>query len=172
MGILVLNRPGDSTLPEDVVTTIYYLLNTVVQFLQQCVHHSGQRASSVRRRLVPTRVRGGQRLRFSAEAGLADEQRVAALEHPADARHFELDRVFSWLLEAALRVETLANNVLSSHDVEPLLLLLLCTLLDRDTFEAYNQRLDKPVVTRELLQQVLTLISEQAESSGGSEEGE
>ena len=121
---------------------------------------------------MPTRVRGGQRLRFSAEAGLADEQRVAALEHPADARHFELDRVFSWLLEAALRVETLANNVLSSHDVEPLLLLLLCTLLDRDTFEAYNQRLDKPVVTRELLQQVLTLISEQAESSGGSEEGE
>lgn len=41
MGILVLNRPSDYTLPEDVATTIYYLLNTVVQFLQQCVHHSG-----------------------------------------------------------------------------------------------------------------------------------
>ena len=68
-----------------------------------------------------------------------------------------------------LGVETLANNVLSSHDVESLLLLLLCTLLDRDTFEAYNQRLEKPVETRELLQQVLTLISEQAASSGENE---
>ena len=69
------------------------------------------------------------------------------------------------------RLETLANNVLSSHDVESLLL-LLCTLLDRDTFEAYNQRLEKPVETRELLQQVLTLISEQAASSGGNEGSE
>lgn len=40
-GIIVLNREGDSTLSEDVVTTIYYLINTVVQFLQLCVHHSG-----------------------------------------------------------------------------------------------------------------------------------
>ena len=29
--------------PEDVVTMIYYLLNTVVQFLQQCVHHIAQK---------------------------------------------------------------------------------------------------------------------------------
>ena len=172
MGILVLNRPSDSTLPEDVVTMIYYLLNTVVQFLQQCVHHSEAFSNGMKRRLVPTRVCGGQWVRLAAEAGLADEQRVAAVEHSADARHPELDRVFSWVLALDSRVETLANNVLSSHDVESLLLLLLCTLLDRDTFEAYNQRLEKPVETRELLQQVLTLISEQAASSGGNEGSE
>ena len=148
---------------------IYYLLNTVVQFLQQCVHHSGRFRIGMKRRLVPTRVCGGQWIRLAAEAGLADEQRVAAVEHSADARHPELDRVFPWALALDSRVETLANNVLSSHDVESLLLLLLCTLLDRDTFEAYNQRLEKPVETRELLQQVLTLISEQAASSGENE---
>lgn len=81
--------------------------------------------------------------------------------------------VFSRRVSAGFSLlESLANNVLSSHDVESLLLLLLCTLLDRDTFEAYNQRLDKPVVTRELLQQVLTLISEQAAASGDGEMGE
>ena len=42
-GIWVLTRASDSTLPVDVATMIYYLLNTVVQFLQQCVHHSERR---------------------------------------------------------------------------------------------------------------------------------
>lgn len=61
----------------------------------------------------------------------------------------------------------LASNVFSSHDVESLLLLLLCTLLDEDTFESYNQRLDNQVDAGTLLQRVLTLISAQAASSGG-----
>ena len=39
-------------------------------------------------------------------------------------------------------------------------------------FGEINQRLEKPVETRELLQQVLTLISEQAASSGGNEGSE
>ena len=52
-------------------------------------------AEGVHRRLVPARVRGGQRVRLSAEAGVADEQRVAAVEHPADARHSQLHRVLS-----------------------------------------------------------------------------
>lgn len=64
-------------------------------------------------------------------------------------------------------VEVLASNVFSSHDVESLLLLLLCTLLDEDTFESYNQRLENQVDAGTLLQRVLTLISAQAASSGG-----
>ena len=64
-------------------------------------------------------------------------------------------------------VDVLASNVFSSHDVESLLLLLLCTLLDEDTFESYNQRLENQVDAGTLLQRVLTLISAQAASSGG-----
>ena len=64
-------------------------------------------------------------------------------------------------------IEVLASNVFSSHDVESLLLLLLCTLLDEDTFESYNQRLENQVDAGTLLQRVLTLISAQAASSGG-----
>lgn len=75
--------------------------------------------------------------------------------------HFALE------LRFALIVEVLASNVFSSHDVESLLLLLLCTLLDEDTFESYNQRLENQVDAGTLLQRVLTLISAQAASSGG-----
>ena len=62
---------------------------------------------------MPAGVCGGQWVRMSAEAALSDQQRVASVEHSANARHSQLSRVFSsrlrWVLTSRIAREQRAE---------------------------------------------------------------